>query len=513
MESLEDLLSSSGSLWTPEREFQNYMKRQQLNMKYVDELIHRKKIVRYQTPDGNTYYTTGAIADTENRAAAHVIRILNEYREYNGRTFSEHEIDRVLEQARRETGITLHDQQRRAVIEAVNNGFVVITGGPGTGKTCTLVTLCYCLRKLFFGIDIHFTAPTGKAARRITESTEQPAKTVQKELAITPENHAKKFFYGDVLIIDEVSMLDMETAEMVFEAIHNGQKLIFVGDINQLPSVGRGAVLRDLLWANEGHPGIIPFVQLTKTFRQANDSILFGNICKIRNDGDWKMDEAADFQVAHVDSDPTKQLLDLVQQEVRTYGSDNIACLLPYRKKGSLCSNRMNGLIQNMLNPVSGNKPHLHVVKSEDGISRDVYFNLNDPVMQLENRRECANGDVGKVIDVRDNKLYVQYIDGVVPYTKRELANELDLAYAMSINKSQGSEFPSVVMGITMEHKAMLKRNLVYTGITRAKSRCVLLQEDEAMKKAIATQDEYKRITFFAEKIQYLRMKDRFIIA
>lgn len=510
IESLEDLLSDSGSLWTPERDFQNYMKRQQLNMKYVDELVHNKKLVRYQTPDGNSYYTTAAIAGIENRAASHVIRILNEY---SGRTFTESEIDRILDQAKCETGITLHDQQRRAVIEAVNNGFVVITGGPGTGKTCTLVTLCYCLRKLFYGIDIRFTAPTGKAARRITESTEQPAKTVQKELAITPENKKKKFFYGDVLIVDEVSMLDMETAEMVFESIHNGQKLIFVGDINQLPSVGRGAVLRDLLWANEGHPGIIPFVQLTKTFRQANDSTLFRNICKIRNDGDWKLDEASDFQVAHANADPTKQLLDLFMQEVTSYGIDNTACLLPYRKKGILCSNRVNGLIQNMINPVSGNKPYIQVMKSEDGISRDVFFNLNDPVMQLVNRRECANGDVGKVVDIKDGKLTVQYIDGIVSYTKKELAEELDLAYAMSINKSQGSEFKSVVMGITTEHKAMLKRNLVYTGITRAKSRCVLLQEDEAMKKAIATQDEYKRITFFAEKLQYLRMKTRFSIA
>ena len=508
VESLEDFLSDSGSLWAPEREFREYCKKKCVSLRYLDRLVKNERITRYKTPDG-TYYTTADVSKIENEAAAHVNRIL---REYKRPQVPVEEIDKILEQARKETGITLHEQQREAVIAGINNGFCVITGGPGTGKTCKLVTLCYCLRRCFFGIDIRFTAPTGKAARRITESTGQPAKTVQKELAITPENKKKKMFKGGILIVDEVSMLDMVTANMVFEAIHNGQKIILVGDINQLPSVGPGAVLRDLLWANDRHPGVVPFVQLTKTFRQANDSNLFQNICRIRNEGNWILKEAEDFQIVKVDSDPTKQLLSLVKQEVDKYGIENVACLLPYRKKGLLCSNRINNLIQEMLNPIK-NKPHITVVKTEDEISREVTFAIGDPVMQLVNRRECANGDVGKVVSVENHCLNVKYLDVTVRYTKKEVAEQLDLAYSMSINKSQGSEYASVVMGITMDHKAMLKRNLVYTGITRAKKRCVLLQEDEAMKIAISTEDEYNRTTLFAEKIQYLRLREKYCIS
>ncbi len=509
VESLEDLLSDSGSLWVSEKELRDYCRQKKISLKGLKCLIEKKKITRYRTPD-DTYYTTYDMAEVENQAAAHVYRIMHQY---DRPKIPVERIDEILNQAKIETGITLHEQQREAVIAGVNNGFVVITGGPGTGKTCTLVTLCYVLRRVFFAVDIRFTAPTGKAARRITESTGQPAKTVQKELAITPENPRKKVFKGGILIVDEVSMLDMVTANMVFEAIHNGQKIILVGDINQLPSVGPGAVLRDLLWANDRHPGIVPFVQLTKTFRQANDSNLFRNICKIRDEGDWRLDEADDFQVVKVNNDPTTQLLELVQQEVDKYGVDNVACLLPYRKKGRLCSNNINNLIQQMLNPSSENTPHVSVLKMEDDIQRKVSFVVGDPVMQLVNRKECANGDVGRVVDIHDQSVVVQFLDCCVTYNKQELAEQLDLAYSMSINKSQGSEYASVVMGITMEHKAMLKRNLVYTGITRAKKRCVLLQEDDAMKIAIATEDEYNRTTFFAEKIQYLRLRDKYEIS
>lgn len=510
VESLEDLLSDSGSLWVSEREFRDYCRLKKVSLKGLEKLIELKKITRYRTGDGVTYYTPYEMSEIENQASAHVYRILHQY---NRPIIPVERIDEILEQARQETGITLHEQQREAVIEGVNNGFVVITGGPGTGKTCTLVTLCYVLRRVFFAVDIRFTAPTGKAARRITESTGQPAKTVQKELAITPENPRKKIFKGGILIVDEVSMLDMVTANMVFEAIHNGQKIILVGDINQLPSVGPGAVLRDLLWANDRNPGTIPFVQLTKTFRQSNDSNLFQNICKIRNKGEWRLSEADDFQIVKVNDDPTRQLLDLVKQEVDKYGIDNVACLLPYRKKGLLCSNRINDLIQQELNPFTKDTPYVTVIKTEDDVQRKVSFAVGDPVMQLVNRRECANGDVGRIVDVRGGSVVVQYLDCRVIYNKQDLAEQLDLAYSMSINKSQGSEYASVVMGITMDHKAMLKRNLVYTGITRAKKRCVLLQDDEAMKIAIATEDEYNRTTFFAEKIQYLRLRDKYKVS
>lgn len=509
VEALTDYLESEGSIWVSKKDFSSHCEEKKIPMVGMDALIEKKQISQCHI-DNEVYYSLPEYVNWENYAAYHVQRILREYRREK---IAVSRIDEILEMARKDTGITLHEQQREAVIAGVNNGFCVITGGPGTGKTCTLTTLVYCLRKIWPRIDVRFTAPTGKAARRITESTHEPAKTVQKELAITPENPEKKFFTGAVLIVDEVSMLDLPTAKQVFESIHNGQKCIFVGDINQLPSVGPGAVLRDLLWANQNAPGTVPFVQLTKTFRQANDSNLFQNILLIRDEGQFRLREAEDFQIMEVDDDPTAQLLALFKQEADTYGIDNVACLLPYRRKGLLCSNRINGLIQAMINPKTEGKPFMKVTKVEDDIEREVTFLIGDPVMQLENRSECANGDVGKVVDIKDGRLYVKYIDCTVRYSEKRAVEELDLAYSMSINKSQGSEYASVVMAITMDHQAMLKRNLVYTGITRAKKRCVLLQDENAMRIAIADEDEYKRTTLLAEKIQFLAKKHKYHIA
>lgn len=494
---VEKYLDRTGSVWCRKEALYSYAAKHRKSLKRLPYLVQKGLLLEHMTGDGEVFITLPEFAITEDFVAMHVNRILHQYKRPS---FSEDKIDEILGKAKEITGITLAPQQREAVIKAVNSGFCVITGGPGTGKTCTLTTLCFVLQELFFGIDIRFTAPTGKAARRIRESTKRPSKTAQKELAITPENKKKKIFTGDVLIVDEVSMLDLDTAKMVFESIHNGQKIILVGDINQLPSVGRGAVLRDLLWSEA-----VPFVQLTQTYRQAEDSNLFGNITAIKN-GDWRLHEGDDFQVLKVNPDPIKQLLDMMQHEVDRFGVDNVACLLPYRKKGILCSNNLNPLIQNMLNPLSSDKPFLPVTKVEDGVSRRVSFNMGDPVMQLENQKECANGDVGKIIAFENGRMIVRYIDGCVSYTKKMVAEKLDLAYSMSINKSQGSEYDSVVMAITMDHKAMLKRNLVYTGVTRAKKRCCVLQDDNAMKIAISTEDEYQRITFLAEKIRLLRL-------
>lgn len=491
---LSDMITSSGSIWIKwDDKAKKLCQKRNISFGNFSYTLKEGAIIGSEV-DGIFYFTLPQYDLWEKSVSYNSIRILNSY---IAPAITDEQIFTYISQAEKKFGKTLHEQQRAAVLCGVRNGICVITGGPGTGKTCVLQVLTYVLRKLRYDIDIRFTAPTGKAARRITESTGNMAKTTQKELGITYTNRHKRFFGGDVLIIDEVSMLDLETAYHVFRAIKNGDKIILVGDIDQLPSVGPGAVLRDLIFSE-----VIPTVMLTKTFRQANDSNLFGNILKLK-EGEWQMNVGDDFEVISTDRNCLGTLIDLFLKEYKMYGVENVACLLPYRKAGIICSDYVNNVIQGKVNPI-GKKPFLSS-KTETGLT--VRFSLGDPVMQLKNRTECVNGDVGIVTRVSNNKMWVRFCDCEVIYTSANLS-ELSLAYAMSINKSQGSEYKSVVMCITTEHNQMLKRNLVYTGITRAKERVTLLQEDAAMMIAVADEDAYNRNTLLAERIRmdYLKI-------
>lgn len=499
LECIQQAVIQSGSIWIKEEYLNKFAKKCKVSLKDLSYYVAQKKVMSIVC-DRITYYSLPDLDRQENSIASNIMRIMNSYDPPN---ISDEQIDELIKEGEKNFGVTLHEQQRLAVIGAVKNGLFIITGGPGTGKTCTLQVLAYVLTHSQKNINIRFTAPTGKAARRISESTGKPAKTTQKELGITFSVRHKRYFTGNVLIIDEVSMLDMETAYFTFDAIVSGQKVIIVGDINQLPSVGPGAILRDLLFS-----GVVPFVQLTKTFRQSNDSTLFQNIQAIRN-GESDFVDGSDFVVKDVESDPIKQIVEIFKKECEEYGIENVACLLPYRKAGILCSDNINNILQNEVNPV-GNKPYLSST-TEKGLP--IKFTVGDPVMQLVNRKECANGDVGMVENINKGCLYVRYADGTrVVYTKRNI-QELSLAYSMSINKSQGSEYKSVVMAMTSEHAAMLKRNLLYTGVTRAKKKLTLLKEDGALMKAICVEDEYTRHTFLIEKLQFLERKNKFFIA
>lgn len=487
----ETLICNSGSLWIPQEQLRRSAARYRINLSNLPELISQDK-VRKLNIEGRVLYTLPHYDMWETYTAFDAVRVLTSYRKP---IITDIMLERYIDNGEKKYGIKLHEQQRAAVKCAVMNGICIITGGPGTGKTSVLQLVIYVLRCIQYDIDIRLTSPTGKAARRITESTGRKAKTVQKELGITYSNDCKRMFGGDVLIVDEVSMLDMETAYYLFRSIQNGQKVILCGDIDQLPSVGPGAVLRDFLLS-----GVIPYVMLTKTFRQDNDSNLFENIQRVRN-GEWQLTEGNDFSIIHTGANCMNELISSFISEVNQYGIYNVACLLPYRKEGPICSDIVNNVLQNEINQNSGNTVSS---KTEKGI--DIIYKIDDPVIQLENREECANGDVGRITDIKKNKIYVQYNDCVVVYTRNDL-DELSLAYSMSINKSQGSEYPSVVMAMTTAHLAMLKRNLVYTGITRARKKVSLLQEDEAMMKAISVEDAYSRDTFLAEKLKYYMQK------
>lgn len=486
---MEDFFSQTGNTWIEKKVLTELFKKKGISAN-LDNLF-MDGVICCRALKTECYYTLPKYEYYEHCIACDIIRIMSNY---VAPRISDETLEKLIREVEIETGKQLHSQQKAAVKCAIRNGVCVITGGPGTGKTCTLQTLEKVMQRISYRLDLRYTAPTGKAARRITESTGKASKTVQKELGITYDNPIKMKFGGNVLIIDEVSMLDSETAFHVFRAIANGQKIILVGDIDQLPSVGPGAVLRDLIWSE-----VVPTLMLTKTFRQANDSNLFANIMAIRN-GEWRMKQGSDFDVIKTsqNSDNAVDVLSsLFEREVKQYGIKNVAMLLPYRKAGKLCSDYMNNVLQNLINPIGG---HSYMsCTTESGLT--VRFTKGDPVMQLKNRPECVNGDVGFVNDVYNGKLFVKYADGAsVCYTKSDIG-QLSLAYSMSINKSQGSEYKSVIMGITMAHKAMLNRNILYTGITRAKEKVTLLQEDAAMVEAIKNEVSYSRITFLPEML------------
>lgn len=486
-----------GSGWILEETLKKWGNRFKVSLSALPDLCDQGVIIKYSPAGtGKTYYSTPEYHRMETYTASDIIRVLYGYQ---SPMISDDMINAYIIEAEKKFGKTLHEQQRKAVFMAIQSGFCVITGGPGTGKTCVLQTLTYVLEKTDLYIDIRFTAPTGKAARRIEESVGKHAKTTQMELGMAPSNKNRRYFGGNVLIIDEVSMLDQETTYGVLRAVKTGDKVIFVGDIEQLPSVGPGAVLRDLINA-----GVVPVTMLTKTFRQAADSNIAGNIAKIKNK-EADFNEGEDFMIVDAGEDPLKRLVDLYLDEVSRYGIENVACLLPYRRNGDLCSENFNNVIQAIVNPI-GNRPR-QTITTDTG--REITFTPGDPVMQLENRDEVANGDVGIVDTVKFGKMtvrYPQYNDLKVVYDART-AKQLSLAYAMSIHKSQGSEYKSVVMAITNAHKNMLNKNLVYTGVTRAKERCVLLRDEEALISALSKEAEFDRTTFLAEKLVFYNKK------
>lgn len=501
---IEAVLLREGNLWVEEDNLKHWAQILKTDLSMLDIICNLGKIKKLRL-DGRSYYTLPFIHKIETETAYDVIRIL--FSDKLGRIPSA-VIDEKINRIEKETGITLHSEQRKAVHTMVNNSLCVITGGPGTGKTCTLNVAIRVLEELYPGVCIKFTAPTGKAAGRITESTKRHAMTIQRELKLTYTKKNPDFFKGDILVIDEVSMLDMETANNVFKAILDGQRVILIGDTDQLPSVGMGAVLRDLLDSN-----VIPNTRLTKTFRQAEESALFANIQLTKSgkspllydDGEFVIREAEKGEKA------LEQIADAFCTEVQKVGLDNCVCLIPYRRKGVICSNKLNNILQSRINPMTLGKRCL--ISQLDDKSRVMYI-VGDPVLQLVNRDECANGDVGKVIAIDGDRLTVRFNDPsgkevIVKYWKSELPSQLSLAYAMSINKSQGSEYKTVVMCMTLEHSAMLTRNMLYTGITRAKEKVVYIHESEATKIAMKNIAMYVnekangRTTLFGEKLQF----------
>ena len=392
-------------------------------------------------------------------------------------------------------GISLDEMQKEAIRVAVNNNLFILTGGPGTGKTCVTKGIIYCLKYLCGFNDIKLSAPTGKAARRMTESIGMDACTVQKRMHLTDEDAEPTDIEGEVLILDEISMLDTKTTYALCKALDRNTRLILIGDIEQLPSVGNGSVLRDLIYSG------LPSVELTKTFRQASESGLFANILNTKSGLLCGFEERDDFKVISCSSskDAKAEMEREFIEGVKEYGLENVVCLTPYRRKGDSCAIKMNNSLQNALNKSPNGITY--TVKEEDGFEFTQTIKVNDPVMQLVNREEVANGDVGKVINVNGDEVTVKYIDCEVTYIGEEELQEITLAYAMSIHKSQGSEYKLVITSSISSDEGMLSRNTIYTAITRAKQKCVMITDKDTAKTACKIESGYQRTTMLREFI------------
>ena len=395
-----------------------------------------------------------------------------------------------------ETGIEYDEVQLAAIRQAVTSKVMVLTGGPGTGKTTTTQGIIAALKKA--GLRVLLAAPTGRAAKRMSEATGMEAKTIHRLLEYNPQDGYKRNdenpLEGDALIVDECSMIDILLMNNLLKAVPVGMRLVFVGDIDQLPSVGAGNVLRDIIDSQR-----IPVVRLVRIFRQAQKSRIVMNAHTI-NQGrfpDTSNGRDTDFFFMRED-DPERAaetIVRLVKERLpRAYreSPDRIQVLTPMQR-GVVGAANLNLLLQQALNP------------SGPSLNRGGYtYRQGDRVMQQRNNyaKEVFNGDQGYIreVDTEDRMLTVDFDGKKVEYDVTEL-DELTLAYATTIHKAQGSEYPIVVMPVLMTHFVMLQRNLIYTGITRAKKICVLIGAMKALAYAVRNVSVLKRNTRLRERL------------
>lgn len=413
-------------------------------------------------------------------------------------------------------GIVLDELQTRAVVESVKNGLFILSGGPGTGKTTTINMMIKYFEKQ--GLDILLGAPTGRAAKRMTEATGYEARTIHRMLelngALEEDSRGARFernmenpLEADVVIIDEMSMVDIHLFQALLQAVSSGTRLILVGDVDQLPSVGPGQILRDIMQSE-----CFPMVVLDRIFRQAATSDIIVNAHRINKGLTISLDnksrdffflERSDVNVIY------KHMIQLIKEKLPGYvnaDSMDIQVLTPMRK-GSLGVEQLNQILQQYLNPPLPSK--------KEHQAGSILFREGDKVMQIRNNYQLEwevvsrynipidrgmgvfNGDVGRIVEIRQHaeQLVVEFEEGkkvTYPFSGLE---ELELAYAITIHKSQGSEYPAIIMPLLTGPRMLFNRNLLYTGVTRARNCVTILGSREVLDDMIANSSQHKRYT------------------
>lgn len=435
-------------------------------------------------------------------------------------------VEGVIKSITEEIRIELDELQQKAVMEAIQNGVFILSGGPGTGKTTTINTIIRYFERE--GYDIYLAAPTGRAAKRMTEATGFEARTIHRMLelngALSDENKRSVRFErnmenpleADVIIIDEMSMVDLPLFQALLKAITPGTRLIMVGDVNQLPSVGPGQILRDIM-----RSGAYPMVILQKIFRQAGESDIVvnahhinrGEAIELNNKSkDFFFLERNDVQVIY------KHMIQLIRDKLPKYvnaTSYDIQVLTPMRK-GSLGIEVLNGILQKYLNPPEPGK--------REHISGETIYREGDKVMQIRNNYQLEwevvsrygipidkgmgvfNGDMGRILEIRESasELVVEYDEGRRVTYPFSLLEELELSYAITIHKAQGSEYPAVVLPLLTGPRLLFNRNLLYTGVTRARNCVTILGNSATVYDMIANESENRRYTSLDLRIREL---------
>ena len=429
------------------------------------------------------------------------------------------EIEQRIHNIEKQTGMQLDEHQVQAVKEAVRNGLLIITGGPGTGKTTTINTIIRYFE--IEGMDIFLAAPTGRAAKRMSETTGFEARTIHRMLELNGgmegsagfERNETNPLETDVVIIDEMSMVDITLMNSLLKAIAPGTRLILVGDINQLPSVGPGSVLKDIIQSEAFN-----VVMLTKIFRQASTSDIIVNAHKINRGEEVSLDNKSMdfFFLKRYEADIIiNVVLQLVKQKLPKFVDAtpyDIQVLTPMRK-GLLGVERLNGILQQYLNPPDKSKR-----EKEHG---DMVFREGDKVMQTKNNYQLEweirtkfgltvdkgmgifNGDMGIIIEINDfaETMTVEFDEGRKVEYSYKLLDELELAYAITIHKSQGSEYPAVVIPLLNGPSMLMNRNLLYTAVTRARKCVTLVGNDATFNQMIQNTSQQKRYSGLCDRI------------
>lgn len=430
------------------------------------------------------------------------------------------EIEQRIHNIEKQTGMKLDEHQVQAVKEAVRNGLLIITGGPGTGKTTTINTIIRYFE--IEGMDIFLAAPTGRAAKRMSETTGFEARTIHRMLELNGgmegsagfERNETNPLETDVVIIDEMSMVDITLMNSLLKAIAPGTRLILVGDINQLPSVGPGSVLKDIIQSEAFN-----VVMLTKIFRQASTSDIIVNAHKINRGEEVSLDNKSMdfFFLKRYEADIIiNVVLQLVKQKLPKFVDAtpyDIQVLTPMRK-GLLGVERLNGILQQYLNPPDKSKR-----EKEHG---DMVFREGDKVMQTKNNYQLEweirtkfgltvdkgmgifNGDMGIIIEINDfaETMTVEFDEGRKVEYSYKLLDELELAYAITIHKSQGSEYPAVVIPLLNGPSMLMNRNLLYTAVTRARKCVTLVGNDATFNQMIQNTSQQKRYSGLCDRIR-----------
>jgi len=389
--------------------------------------------------------------------------------------------------------IRLAPEQRNAVKTALSNPVTLLIGGPGTGKTTIERFIIRLFRRYHPNEKVLLIAPTGKASCRMTESTGEKAFTVHKSLGVIAGEevlHSDLVLDAGLILVDESSMLGSQEAWALLKAVRTGTRVVFVGDTNQLPSVGAGNVLSELIRSE-----MIPIAQLVTVYRQKAGSIIAINCARIKNGKAALEDSEDSFQIVQVSTqeEAVQKALSCIEEE-RLSGCtmDEICVLSPYRRSTMTGVNQLNPVIQSA---VSNKTQSISYGKK--------IFYVFDKVMHLANKEEAVNGDIGTISSISGNRFEVDYGDGrVIQYRKADLKN-FDLAFCATIHKVQGDEFKTCIILLMNEHAKMLKRNLIYTAVSRAKSKVVIICQREALEKAIATEDASVRQSRLADILRY----------